>query len=151
LKKLLFIPIALGLILLLSTCRKTEEDNFLDGTWRINSLKMNRDSADSRTLFFPSYNVIGSQCVYNLDFADNDIVIASYYVNDTLVFTKEGEWQLETKTNMHLVLDDFINGRFNLEKTDADSYVLTSDEDSNYVEMLDSIIKLTIKINRSQE
>jgi hypothetical protein len=112
---------------------------------------MNRDSADPRTLFFPSYNVIGSQCVYNLDFAENDIVIASYYVNDTLVFTKEGEWQLETKTNMHLVLDDFINGRFNLEKTDADSYVLTSDDDSNYVEMLDSIIKLTIKINRSQE
>ncbi len=123
----------------------------MDGTWRINSLKMNRDSADPRTLFFPSYNVIGSQCVYNLDFAENDIVIASYYVNDTLVFTKEGEWQLETKTNMHLVLDDFINGRFNLEKTDADSYVLTSDDDSNYVEMLDSIIKLTIKINRSQE
>lgn len=151
LKKYLIILACIGLILFVSTCRKAEEDNFLKGSWRITSLKMNKDSADPRTLFFPSYSVVSNQCEYNLDFASKEVVIGSYYINDTLLFTKEGEWQLESQKSMHLVLDNFINGTFSLEKTDADNYILTSDDDSNYVESLDSIIKLTIKLNRAQQ
>ncbi|MBX7181125.1 MAG: hypothetical protein K1X82_03345 [Bacteroidia bacterium] len=147
-KKLLFVPFIIGLLLFLSTCRKTEENNFLKGTWQINSMKINKDTADPFILFFPNYNPAIGDYQYSLNFAENDVVIASYVINDTLYYTKEGEWQLNSTKEMHLVLDNFINGTFTLDKLDSENYNLTSDQDSNYIESLDTVVRLTIKLNR---
>ena len=111
-------------------------------------MKINKDTADPFILFFPNYNPAIGDYQYSLNFAENDVVIASYVINDTLYYTKEGEWQLNSTKEMHLVLDNFINGTFTLDKLDSENYNLTSDQDSNYIESLDTVVRLTIKLNR---
>lgn len=110
---------------------------------------MNKDTADALRLFLPGYTGNGNCCDYELDFAENKTVIATYTFQDTLAYTKEGEWELVKKDEMHLYLDMFINATFKLTKLDDDNYTFASNSDSNYVEALDSIVKLTLKFKRN--
>ena len=137
------------MVLIFSTCRKAEENNFKDGEWRISTLRMNKDTADALRLFLPIYSAQGSKSKYDFDFADNKIVLSTYYFQDTIVFTKEGEWELREKNEMYLYVDNFINGTFSLTKLSADEYNFTSTEDSNYIEALDSVVRLSFKLRRT--
>ncbi len=136
------------LVIAFAACRKSEENNFLSGTWRVTELKINRDTADAFRLFLPNYSSVGTRSKYELEFYKDNYVLATYTSSDTLLYTRQGEWELKTTSSMHLYVDKFINADFEVNKIDKDNYNLVSNKDSNYVEKLDTLVKLSFKLRR---
>lgn len=136
-------------IVTFETCRKVEENNLKNGEWRIVDFRFNRDTGNALRLFLPGFTGTGSCCKYILNFSEENILTCTYFVNDTLAYTKFGEWELHKKDEIRLVFDDFVNGNFELNKLDNSTFNLISDDDSNYVQAIDSVKRTTIRIRRS--
>lgn len=122
------------LVFTTSSCKKTTENELMNGLWQLNTV--NIDTASENYLdIFPNFAGCGN-CAYKLSFEENDIVIAYYISNDSILHIATGSWTVPAYNKVYVKADNFIDGTFSITRPGIDHWILTSQR--NHIAVFDN-------------
>ncbi len=126
--------LAFGIITVsLSSCVKIQNRVLIKGTWELvnYSLDYKTDTTGHNFMeILPGYTQSGDCCRYMIDFKDNGLVTASYYVLDTLNYTVDGTWSLDEKSMLYINLDQYVDGLYEIDRQNRKNYIMTTDSNT---------------------
>ncbi len=129
--------LALGAIITLALytgCVKLQNKVIMKGEWELVNFQLENSPDNLMEGILQGYNQPPGCCKYMIDFQDGDKVVGTYYVNDTISYTVEGNWSLDDKSELYIKLDDYVDGLFTIDRQSRREYQLKSDK--NLIELL---------------
>ncbi|CAN5294897.1 hypothetical protein BH09BAC1_BH09BAC1_28100 [soil metagenome] len=116
----------LVIITLTTSCVKIQNMVIMKGDWELVNYKLDTSSTNFMLSVLPSYENPPGCCKYKIDFQDNDKVVGTYFVNDTVNYRVEGTWSLDEKSKLYINLDKYVNGIFDVDRQNRKTYQLTT-------------------------
>ena len=80
-----------------------------------------------------------------IDFQDNDVMVVTYWVFDTVNYTSIGEWEMRGRNVLYMNVDGVINGDFDFERTKRKYWKLVAEE--NIAQILTTTVKVHLEID----
>ena len=130
----------------LSSCKKIQENKIINGKWQVIKVELNGDSANAMEVFLQGYKTNAVCCRYIVNFRDDNTCSATYYRNDSIIYSVEGEWELKKFNLVYVKLDRYVNALLDIDRHSRTYYTLHSDE--NEVEALNQTVPSKLKIKR---
>lgn len=128
LKIVLLLALCGSIVLITGSCRKIQEDTFIKGLWKINTLYFDTLSQNQMQVHFDGFTSTNNCCVYKLDFQEDNVVFGYYLKDNQFKSVEIGNWEIVKYNQILLQIDSFADGVFDIEKTTIKKYKLTSDE-----------------------
>ena len=122
----LTILLATGLLLGGSSCKRTVERMLVKGTYEVVDFKMNGGTVNLMEIALKNYVSNSACCRYEITFDDNGTCTASYFINDTLDYSRGGTWELLKRDVIDIKLDLYVDGIYEIEKHDKRNFTLFS-------------------------
>jgi hypothetical protein len=119
------ITFLLFILLIIPSCKKTTENQLVNGLWNLNSVNLDTSSVNYLDNF-PEFG--GSCCGYKLSFQQNDILLGYYIANDSIKRLVSGTWTVTSYTEVTMKVDSFIDGTFTIDRTTLNHWQLTSNK-----------------------
>ncbi len=136
-KTCLLVLIFGGVLAGAASCKKIQEDTFIKGLWRINTLNFGSLPDNQMAVHFPGFVTGNSCCTYKMDFQADNVVFGYYIQNDSFKSVVIGNWKLIKYNQIYLQIDSFADGIFDIQKSTVKIYKLTSDH--NHIKYYDGI------------
>ena len=111
----------------LSSCVKIQENKILNGTWEVMKVELNHTDANAMEVFLHNYISNAQCCHYIVDFRDDNTCSGTYYSNDTIVYTVEGEWHMVEFNLVYVNLDKYVNAELDVNRHSKTYYTLNSE------------------------
>lgn len=114
-------------VTLFSSCKKIQENKIINGTWEVMKVELNHQDANVMEIFLNGYVSNAECCHYIVDFKENNICTGTYYQNDTIVYSKTGEWKILEFNLVYVNLDLYVNADLNVNRHSKQYYTLDSE------------------------
>lgn len=111
----------------LFSCEKIQEKKIINGTWEVTKVEMNHGDANAMEVFLRNYVSNSSCCQYIVDFKDDNTCSGTYYHNDTVVYSVNGEWEMRDFNLVYVNLDLYVNTDLIVNRHSKTYYTLESD------------------------
>ncbi len=110
-----------------TSCEKIQERKIINGTWEVIKVELNHTDANAMELFLQDYVSNAECCHYMVDFRDDNTCSSTYYRNDSLIYTKEGEWHMVDFNLVYVNLDEYVNAELDVNRHSKTYYTLSSE------------------------
>lgn len=117
---------SMGLVCLLSSCKKIQEDLLLKGSWKLTAYYLDTMQTNFMENVLPDYKSCTGRCEYIIDFQENERLEGRYYTFDSLRYIKNGVWQNLEYEKIYLKLDSYVDGDYYISRYDDKNYMLIS-------------------------
>lgn len=121
------ILIVILLSLFFSSCEKIQENKIISGTWEVTKVELNNGDVNAMEVFLHDYVSNSSCCQYIVDFKDDNTCSATYFNNDTIVYTVSGEWEMRDFNLVYVNLDLYVNAELDVNRHSKKYYTLESE------------------------
>jgi len=137
----------LGILISFNSCKKVQEDKILSGTWEVVKVELGESDFNVMETFLRPYKSNHVCCKYIVDFRDDNTCSGTYYRDDSLIYTVEGEWELKEFNLVYVNLDKYVFADLDVNRHSKTYYTL--DTDSNTVKALNNeVLATTLEIKR---
>lgn len=120
-----------------SSCKKTTEDQLINGLWRLEDVYLDTSTTNYLNKF-PEFANGNNCCAYKMNFDESDVILAFYIANDTIKSLSYGTWNLVAYNQVYIKLDSFMDGTFNIAKPSLKHWELTTS--TNHVKAFDGMV-----------
>lgn len=119
--------LALLLITFFASCKKIQENKIINGTWEVMKVELNHTDPNAMEVFLPGYVSNSTCCHYIVDFKDDNTCSGTYYRNDSIVYTKTGEWHMVEFNLVYVKLDEYVDANLDVNRHSKTYYSLSSE------------------------
>jgi len=95
----------------------------LKGEWEIKEAYMNGGSTNQMAQLFSDFDQSGKYLTY---FMDEGLMKSEYYIDAELIEESFGSWELQNHDLIHIKMDEFVDGEFQIEIIDQEYFKLFS-------------------------
>ena len=117
-------------MLTISSCESIQQGIILDGKWEVMKVELDHGDLNAMEVFLQGYKSYSQCCHYFVDFRDDGTCSGTYYRNDSLVYTVEGEWDLKEFNLVYVNLDKYVNADLDVNRHSQTYYTLDSEENN---------------------
>ena len=119
-----------------NSCKKTTEDQLINGLWALESVYVDTSTANYMNKF-PEFANGNGCCFYKINFDEANIVLSYYLTHDSVRTVATGTWIVNSYSQVYIKLDNFMDGTFNIDRVAPKHWELTSK--ANHIAAFDSI------------
>lgn len=139
--------LSLGILISFNSCKKIQENKILNGTWEVVKVELDGSGVNVMEVFLDGYKSYSACCKYIVDFRDDNVCSGTYYRDDSVIYTVEGEWEMKEFNLVHVNLDKYVFADLDINRHSKTYYTLNTD--SNTVKALNNqVMTTTIEIKR---
>jgi hypothetical protein len=117
----------LCLSLVFISCQKIQERKIINGKWEVIKVELNHTDDNVMEIFLQDYVSNSTCCHYMVDFRDDNTCSSTYYRNDSLIYTVEGEWKMVDFNLVYVNLDQYVNAELDVDRHSKTYYTLSSE------------------------
>ena len=130
----------------LISCKKIQEKKILNGTWEVVKVELDYGDANAMEIFLDGYKSNSECCQYIVDFRDDNTCSGTYYRDDSLIYSVEGEWALKKFNLVFVNLDKYVNADLDVDRHSKTYYTLDTEE--NNVSLINQVLPTKLEIKR---
>ena len=134
------------LMLVFTSCKKIQERKIINGTWKVVKVELDHGDANAMEVFLNGYRSNSECCSYIVDFRDDHSCSGTYYRDDSLIYTVEGEWKLKEFNLVYVKLDQYVNADLDVDRHSRTYYTLETEK--NTVAVLNQVLPAKLEIKR---
>lgn len=132
-----------------SACERITEKRIRLDKWTVHKITAPDGESNLMKIFLPNFEKYPDRSRYIIDFYDDGTATSFNYLDDSLIYSKPGEWELLDKDHLYMDIDDQIDGEYEIHREKIKTYTLKTD--SNYVESLGTNLALEIRVTRERD
>ncbi|MEX0812500.1 MAG: hypothetical protein WD048_09820 [Chitinophagales bacterium] len=137
------------LLILASSCKKITENKIRKDKWTVHKINTPGNEGNLMHLLLPNFRDYPDESAYIIDFYEDGTAEARNYLRDSLIYAKEGYWDLKEKDLLYLDVDDHVEGEFEIHREKTKTYTLKSDD--NYSKALDTELAIEVRVTRERD
>jgi len=128
------------------SCKRIQENKIIKGTWEVVKVELDHGDINAMEIFLQGYKSNAKCCHYIVNFRDGNLCSGTYYRNDSLIYTVEGEWEMKEFNLVYVNLDTYVNADLDVNRHSKTYYTLDTEE--NNIDVLNQVLPTTLEIKR---
>lgn len=145
----LWLVLLVIVLITLSACEKITRKKIRKDRWTVHRITAPGEDENLMGIFLDNYAEYPDESSYIIDFFEDGTAESYNYLRDSLIYSKPGAWELKEKDVLYLDIDDQVNGVYSIHREKMKTYTLKCD--SNYVESIDAVLSLEIRVTRERD